>query len=149
MKRLLLLCVLLIGCIGCNTSSHKEVSWHTLTLARQGGFSGLEERYQLSSDGVARKYMRFPGGPDSLWATATVDTALFARIAEYTNRHRARLDTLRLHLAGNMTTSITIQRPENAVRISWPNIDPPADVPLIDTLYSYLMQVQKSLAQSR
>lgn len=122
----------------------------SVTFIRAGGFSGLEDRYTIASNGHTIKTMRFPNQEERAVADTTLSSDQVAPIFSYLDRNMDTLLALKLDESGNMTTTMILQYGKRSHVIRWPNLEPPIlSTTKLDSLYELVAPVQQWLSPAQ
>lgn len=118
----------------------------TVTLSRAGGFTGLEERYAVSSDYMGRKAERMPDEALTTVRERPLPKPIVNSLRQFLIRNDSLLRQLQLSGTGNITTTIEFEQGNFFRRYSWPNLDPPVgSPPAIDTLYGRMLGIEHAI----
>lgn len=156
---LALLLALLLGFSACASSKHDPAP-ASITFIRQGGFSGLEDRYTIERNGHATKTMRFPRQEEKRVADTMLAQSTVAPIFSFIDRNLDSLLAIKYDETGNMTTTLILvgaiklssikDEPSSSHIIRWPNLEPPIlETKKLDSLYALISPVQEWLSATQ
>lgn len=139
---LLLTLLLLGGCAG----SRREILPMTVTLARAGGFSGLEERFVVHSSHRVQKFAKFPNTGEVIKADTTLPGYEIDSLFAHVDRNFERLAAIEFNESGNMTTTLVLERGQQRHTLRWPNLEPPTPgYSVLDSVYEYMADIPARL----
>jgi hypothetical protein len=159
MKKLALLSFLFV--LSACASSKQGEGPSSVILVRAGGFSGLEDRYQIDRNGHAIKTMRFPKEEERRVIDTMLPASSVAPIFSFIDRNLDSLYAIRHDKQGNMTTTLIFvpsgdRIASNDTRgpvphiIRWANLEPPIlPTNKLDSIYMLVAPVEQWLSSTQ
>ena len=138
-----------VGCGGSHGHRSSHFSKYKLRLTRSGGFSGVSETFEVSSDDSGKKFVLMPGDDTRTGQPAKPERAgMLGRqeidsLSAFLDHNFGALTALRLSGTGNLTTALTMEFDGDVHPNTWANLDPPLmQNSALDTLYARMMHLQ-------
>ncbi len=134
---------------GCGTSNNVEAlkgnkPLFSIVYSENGGFTGMEVKWKLNSNGLIEKTESFPSGKDSTYKAVAVDSAEIYSL-------KKKLDDINFlemeyDYAGNITYSLSLMQNKKKHTIRWSAREegaaPKADKEVLNDIRSYIQKIK-------
>jgi hypothetical protein len=145
--------LILFGCGGSHGYRSSHFSKYKLSLTRSGGFSGVSETFEVSSDDSGKKFVLMPGDDSRSEKSLKPERAgMLERtqidsLSAFLDHNFSALETLHLSGTGNLTTTLKMEFDGVVRSNTWANLDPPLmQNSALDTLYARMLHLQALIA---